>query len=167
MGTACRPSSEQQRTAEGSGPAAGSSVRLGPGTNPAASRPWQPTALNRTCPSGNRWPILRSAVSSMSGSVLKATLDDGDGQAGHGQHRDRDHAPCRGPLPLLWIGRSDPEAMCPVMALTCASGLWASWMCSGVVCSMNLLVAVFSRAANNLGLGFVHLRPAPSPTRQP
>jgi len=53
---------------------------LDPGRIPLPS-PWQPTALNRTCLAGSRLPIFRLAAGSMSGSVLKATLDDGDDQA--------------------------------------------------------------------------------------
>ena len=54
---------------------------LDPGRIPLPSRPWQPTALNRTCLAGSRMAILWSAAGSMSGSVLQEGLDDGDDQA--------------------------------------------------------------------------------------
>ena len=116
-----------------------------PGRSPRPSRPWLPTAPNRRCVPGSRWPLLWSAAGSMSGSTLQETRDDGDDQAGHGQRRTRDHAPRRGSLRLLRTGpgRSDPEAAGPVLSRICASGTRVFWMCLKVFRGMNLLVAVF------------------------
>ena len=117
-----------------------------PGRSPRPSRPWLPTASNRSCVPGSRWPLLRSAAGSMSGSTLQETRDDGDDQAGNGQRRTRDMRHVGVPFASSESadpGRSDPEAAGPVLSRICASGTRVFWMCLKVFRGMNLLVAVF------------------------